>query len=86
MHRITRPRVVFCASSIVCALPASPVFAQTNPAYIQFSPGAVKGALYKPDSGPAPHVAILVIHRTANFLVAHRRRASSRSAASWCWP
>ena len=43
-------------------------FAQSNPTYIQFTPGAVKGALYKPDAGPAPHVAILLIHRTANFL------------------
>ena len=43
-------------------------FAQSNPLYIQFRPNAVKGALYKPDSGPAPHVAILVIHRTSNFL------------------
>src|SRR5439155_16571780 len=42
--------------------------AQSNPRYIQFSPGSVKGALYKPDSGPAPHVAILAIHRTANFM------------------
>jgi hypothetical protein len=29
--------------------------------YIQFSPHSVKGALYKPDSGPASHVAVLVI-------------------------
>lgn len=42
--------------------------AQSNPAYIQFTPSATKGALYKPDSGPAPHVAILIVHRTANFL------------------
>jgi pimeloyl-ACP methyl ester carboxylesterase len=47
---------------------AASAFAQTNPAYIQFSPQSVKGALYKPDSGPAPHVAVLVIHRTSNFL------------------
>ena len=44
------------------------VSAQTNPIYIPFSPGATKGALYVPDSGPAPHVAILLIHRTANFM------------------
>src|SRR5215470_7792239 len=43
-------------------------FAQSNPRYIQFTPLTVKGALYKPDSAPAPHVAILVIHRTANFM------------------
>jgi pimeloyl-ACP methyl ester carboxylesterase len=47
---------------------ASPLFAQSNPTYVQFSPSTVKGALYKPDSGPTPHVAILIIHRTANVL------------------
>src|SRR2546428_1813207 len=45
-----------------------PAFAQSNPTYIQFSPGTVKGALYKPDNGPTPHVAVLLIHRTASFL------------------
>ena len=34
------------------------VFAQTNPVYVQFTPNAVKGALYRPDSGPALHVAM----------------------------
>src|SRR5207253_680579 len=28
----------------------------------------VNGALYRPDSGPAPHVAFLIAHRTSNFL------------------
>src|SRR5216117_2081859 len=42
--------------------------AQSNPTYVQFSPGSVKGALYKPDAGPAPHIAVLLIHRTSNFL------------------
>ncbi len=42
--------------------------AQSNPRYIQFSPGSVKGALYTPDSGPAPHVGILATHRTSNYL------------------
>jgi hypothetical protein len=43
--------------------------AQSNPTYIPFTPAATKGALYKPDSGPAPHVAVLIIHRTGNFMV-----------------
>src|SRR5438552_47560 len=47
---------------------AARLFGQGNPTYIQFSPSPVKGALYKPDSGPAPHVAVVIIHRTANFL------------------
>src|SRR5262249_14001772 len=46
-------------------------FTQSNPRYIQFTPPSVKGALYKPDSGPPPHIAILVIHRTSNFM-SHR--------------
>ena len=50
------------ASSVAVA------FGQSNPTYIQFSPAEVKGALYKPDSGPAPHVGILVTHRTSNVM------------------
>jgi pimeloyl-ACP methyl ester carboxylesterase len=44
----------------------SQAFAQSQPLYIQLGPA--KGALYKPDTGPAPHVAVLLIHRTANFM------------------
>jgi hypothetical protein len=46
---------------------ASRSFAQSDPRYIPL-PGGVKGALYKPDSGPAPHVGVLVMHRTSNVL------------------
>ena len=57
----------------------SPLLAQSRPTYIQFSPNSVKGALYVPDSGPAPHIAVLVIHRTANVLAtAATRELSSR--------
>jgi len=51
---------------LLCA--AAPVFAQSRPLYVPFTPGAVKGVLYTPDAGPAPHVAVLLIHRTSNFL------------------
>jgi hypothetical protein len=46
---------------------ASLSYAQSNPRYIPL-PGGVKGALYIPDSGPAPHVGVLVMHRTSNVL------------------
>ena len=49
-------------------LGANSALAQSNPRYIQFEPSATKGALYTPDSGPAPTVAFLTIHRTANFM------------------
>lgn len=51
---------VFFAASTALAL------AQSNPIYLQFRPGSSKGALYKPDRGPAPHVGIIVTHRTGN--------------------
>ena len=50
---------------------ATPAGAQTNPRYVQFQPRAVKGALYVPDAGPAPHVGILALHRTSNYLGYH---------------
>lgn len=46
----------------------TPAAVQNYPRYIQFSPSAVKGALYVPSSGPAPHVGVLLMHRTSNFL------------------
>lgn len=46
----------------------SQLHSQSNPLYIQFNPSAVKGALYKPDGGPAPHTGVLLTHRTSNFL------------------
>jgi hypothetical protein len=40
--------------------------AQTAPVFVTLGPA--DAALYKPDSGPAPHVGIIVIHRTADFM------------------
>ena len=54
----------FVALSL-CMAPA--VLAQSSPEYVQFTPGSVKGALYKPDGGAA-RAAVLLIHRTSNFL------------------
>ena len=62
-----------CALTVPCVLAA-----QSNPTYVPFSPGSVKGALYRPDTGPAPHVAILTIHRTANFLATATTREMTR--------
>lgn len=67
-HQVTSAvSVALVAVTLATAL-ATPGFAQTNPRYVPFSPAAVKGALYAPDSGPAPHVAILIVHRTSNFM------------------
>ncbi len=42
--------------------------AQSDPRYIPLGPA--NAALYRPNSGPPPHVAILVTHRTASYLTA----------------
>lgn len=71
---LSRRGVLLAALSLLAPF----ALAQSNPLYIQFSPGAVKGALYKPDSGPAPHTAVLLIHRTSNFLSHLATRELSR--------
>src|SRR5688572_24445153 len=53
------------------AVTAASAFAQSNPQYVRFPgvPASVKGALYLPDPPqPAPHVGIVVTHRTSNFM------------------
>src|SRR6266508_5341301 len=58
--------ISIAAAALLAA--GSLAYAQSNPRYIQFTPNATKGALYVPDSGPAPRTAFLVIHRTSNFM------------------
>lgn len=50
---------------LIAAVPAAP---QSNPLFVPFANTNAVGALYKPDSGPAPRVGIIEMHRTANFL------------------
>jgi pimeloyl-ACP methyl ester carboxylesterase len=71
-----KPGVVLLTVAVLAN--GTPLFAQSHPEYIQFSPSPVKGVLYKPDSGPAPHVAILIIHRTANVLGSSAARNLAR--------
>lgn len=42
--------------------------AQVQPAYVQFDPYTVKGALYRPDASRERNVAVLLIHRVNNYL------------------
>ncbi len=63
---MTRLRATFAAAVSIAALGLTPALAQSHPEYVPL--GRVSAALYKPDSGPAPHVAFLVAHRTANNL------------------
>jgi hypothetical protein len=51
------------AAALVAAATAH---AQTRPEFVQL--GRASAAIYKPASGPAPHIAILVTHRTGNNL------------------
>jgi hypothetical protein len=51
---------------LLYTLTASVAGAQSAPAFVTLGPA--DAALYKPDSGPAPHVALIVIHRTADYM------------------
>jgi hypothetical protein len=62
--RIHLPAVIILG--LIVAFDISRSFAQTNPVFLQL--GQAKGALYKPDSGAAPHVGIIVMHREANYM------------------
>jgi hypothetical protein len=64
-------RAVIACLSIICV--AGSASAQSNPRYVRFPgvPASVKGAFYVPDAPlPPPHVGILVMHRTSNFMTA----------------
>jgi hypothetical protein len=59
-------RIWLALIAAIFALSGPPAAAQSNPAYLRL--GLAKGALYKPDAGPAPHVGVIVLHRTSNYL------------------
>src|SRR2546421_11547590 len=60
-----RVQLLVVAVSVAIALPRAS-FAQAHPEFIAL--GRLSAALYKPDNGPAPHVAFVIAHRTANYL------------------
>ena len=64
----TKSRILAVCMSAMAALSLTPGVssAQTNPRFVPL--GRASGALYTPDTGPAPHIAFLVSHRTANNL------------------
>lgn len=66
MRAAIQTAIAALVSAIVLS-PAAPLSAQSNPLYVPFRDGAA-GALYRPDSGPAPRVGILVMHREGNFM------------------
>jgi hypothetical protein len=55
------------AVALSLCLGTGTALAQSHPELLPF-PGRTKGALYKPDSGRAPHVGIIIMHRTSNYL------------------
>jgi hypothetical protein len=61
------PTCIILSAALFLGLAPGLAWSQSKPEFIAF-PGVTKGALYKPDSGPAPHVGLLVMQRTSNFL------------------
>lgn len=65
--RLKRWSVAVLAFALI-ALMATSAGAQSDPRFVRLS-GKAKGVLYMPDSGPAPHVGILLMHEDSNFIV-----------------
>ena len=61
----SRHRLAFAIFAAAIAVPG-PGFAQARPEFVPL--GRLSAALYRPDAGPAPHVAFVIMHRTANSL------------------
>ena len=59
------PRLPIIAALVFSFLPAA-ALAQSAPRYLPLGPA--DAALYTPDTGSPPHVGVLVIHRTADYL------------------
>jgi hypothetical protein len=59
-------RVIFAVAVLAVTMMPAVSVAQSHPEYIAL--GRLSAALYKPDNGPAPHVAFVIAHRTANYL------------------
>src|ERR1700682_1768885 len=68
--RMSMPRIAIVEAivgAVLLGLAPGVAWSQANPQFIAF-PGISKGALSRPDSGPAPHVGLLAMHRPANYL------------------
>jgi hypothetical protein len=59
-------RLTLLAVMLLFGVTAGLANAQSAPLFVTLGPA--DAALYKPDAGPAPHVGIVVIHRTADYM------------------
>jgi pimeloyl-ACP methyl ester carboxylesterase len=59
-------RLTIAAIAAVVIVTPGVSFAQSHPEYIAL--GRLSAALYRPDGGSSPHVAFLIMHRTANYM------------------
>src|SRR6266853_492049 len=59
-------RLLFVVALLAATGAPTGSFAQSHPEFIALA--RVSAALYKPDQGPAPHIAFVIGHRTANYL------------------
>jgi hypothetical protein len=64
-------------AAVATGICASHALAQSDPRYIPIPSVPAKGALYSPDAGQDPHVGILIVHRTADYMNYHACRALS---------
>src|SRR5258705_867202 len=57
--------------AVSLAAGATAFAAAPPPQFVQFSPSATKGALYRPDPlgpFPTPHIGVIAMHRNSNYM------------------
>jgi len=59
-------RLIIIAALTLSFFPAAAALAQSTPRFVTLGPA--DAALYTPDAGPSPHVGVLVVHRTSDFM------------------
>src|SRR5467141_667570 len=67
MQKTARFSATHLLVALLFSMAAVPASAQSHPEYIPLG-GGVKAVLYRPDSNPSPHLGVIIIHRTANYL------------------
>jgi pimeloyl-ACP methyl ester carboxylesterase len=82
--KLKYPLVFFTIAAMGAVMFPISSSAQTNPEFIKL-PGRVIGALYRPDSGPAPHVAFVIANGGSNILGAPQcRELAARGFMVFC--
>src|SRR3954462_4406426 len=67
---MNRTSIAVLCAALAAATQAFAAGPAPAPTFVQFSPSATKGALYRPNATdfPSPHVGVIAMHRNSNYM------------------